>query len=121
MKSAILAANSLKTETIEANGVEIIVSEIGAFDLIRISQECQDADGELDMQRFSLAMAACSVVDESGNQVFTLEEIGKITRTTLMRIIEVARRLNGVSGEEVKNSEAGQNDSLLSVSACSSE
>jgi hypothetical protein len=126
MKSALLAALALKTEPVVVNGVTFIVSEIGASDYIRIwtDKNFQDAAGNIDMSKFTPALIACAVVDEDGNRVFSDSDVVELSRASYsgsLKIAAVAKRLNGVEGEEIKNSEAGPTDSLPIDSACSSD
>lgn len=125
-KAALLAALVLKQETIEVNGATFIISEIGATDYIRLwtDKNNQDASGEIDMAKFTPALIACAVVDESGQRVFDNNDIPALERAAygpLLKIAEVAKRLNGLTGEETKNSDAETIGSLPIDSACSSE
>lgn len=113
----LLGAMKLKTEEIEIDGETVIVSEIGSGDYIKLwsdpKNQKKDEEGKdiIDMSRFTPALISYSVVDESGNRVFTDDDIDTLARSAqgpFMKIAEVARRLNGLTGEEAKNSDDNQ-------------
>lgn len=125
-KAEIFGELELATETVQLKNGTVIVSEIGAADYIKIWTDPanKNEDGILDMSRFTPALVAACIVDESGNRIFDSADVAKLARSAngpFMKLSEVASRLNGLSGEVVKNSEETAADSLHSVSASSSD
>lgn len=126
-KGELLQAMALKTERIELSpGREVIVSEIGAGDLMALysNPDYQDADGAINMVKLMPALVACSVVDESGQRVFGDDDIPSLARASqgpFMKLTEACRRLNGMDGSETKNSEETAPDVSLSGSVSISE
>jgi len=122
-RTALLKAMQLKTETVEIEGGEVIVSEIGAADYIKLwsDPKNQKATGEkvikdgkeedvmvIDMSKFTPALIAYSVVDEAGERLFTDEDVAVLGRSSqgiFLKLAEKARKMNGLSGNESKNSE----------------
>lgn len=116
----------LKSEVVEIGKGKVIVSEIGASDYISLwsDPKNQKATGEMvlkdgksepvmvvDMARFTPALIVYAVTDAAGNRIFTDEDIDLIARGSqgpFLKIADVARRLNGMVGDEVKNSEGSQ-------------
>ena len=96
-RTALLKAMHLKTETVEIEGGEVIVSEIGAADYIKLwsDPKNQKATGEkvikdgkeedvmvIDMSKFTPALIAYSVVDEAGERLFTDEDVAVLGRSS---------------------------------------
>ena len=133
-KLEILSEGSLKTEAVVLNSGEVIVSQIGGADYINLYTDpknqkktgnkvlrngIEEDETELDMARFTPALIAYSVVDEAGNRIFADDDIPAIARFATEKYLKLAdacRKINGLSGEEVKNSEDSQNDSSFSDS-----
>lgn len=118
-REELLNAMRLKTERVKIAGGEVIVSEIGAADYIKLWTEYQ-VDGKVDMTTFTPALVAFSVVDESGARVFSDEEVALLARSShgpFMEIAAVARRLNGLAGDEVKKSVPSRAERSSSASA----
>jgi hypothetical protein len=125
----------LKTEVVEIEGGEVIVSEIGAADYIKLWSDPKNQkdtgekvlkDGKeepvlvIDMSKFTPALIAYSVVDEAGNRLFSDADVDAVARSAqgiFLKIAEAARRINGLSGEEQKNSVETESESSSSVSA----
>lgn len=124
-KSALLSALKLKTEEVEIDGGTVIVSEIGAADYIKLwTDPSNQTDGEIDMVKFTPALLACTIVDQDGKRIFSNDDISELSRSAhapFLKIAEAAKRLNGLSGSEIKNSESSQSDSLYIDSACNSD
>jgi len=133
-RSSLLNAMKLKTETVEIEGGEVIVSEIGAADYIKLwsDPKNQKDTGEkvlkegkeeavmvIDMAKFTPALIAYSVVDDAGNRLFSDEDVTLLARSSqgiFLKIAEASRRINGLSGEETKNSSETEADSSSTVS-----
>lgn len=118
-KASLLETMKLKTEVIELSETEsIIVSEIGAGDYIKLWSECTEETGEKDkdgkavtkinMERFTPALLAYSIINEDGSRMFSDEEIPVLARCAqgpFLKIAEAAKKLNGLNGDEGKPSE----------------
>jgi hypothetical protein len=96
---------ALQTERVLLKKGEVIVSQIGAADYINLwsdpKNQKKDVDGKevINMSRFTPALIAYSVVDESGNRIFTeadIERLAKFAQEPFLKLAEVARRLNGL-------------------------
>ena len=120
---------ALRTEIVPLKKGEVIVSEIGGSDYIALwsdpkNQKTIDGKETLDMSRFTPALLSFAVVDESGKRLFTeadIERLARFNSEVFLKLSEVARRLNGLSGEEEKNSEGSQSDLPSSDSASTSD
>jgi len=131
-KAEIFTEGKLKSEPVVLESGEVIVSQIGGADYIKLwsDPKNQKETGEIvirngveekvttvDMSRFTPALIAYAVVDEVGNRIFTDEDIPSIARLAsgpFLKLSEVARKLNGLAGEEVKNSDGNLNESSCS-------
>lgn len=107
-KTELLKSLELKSEVVEIDGGEVNVSEIGAADYIKLwTDPANQTDGAVDMAKFTPKLLAYCITDSCGNRVFSDDDVPAISRTShgpFLKLAEVARRLNGLSGEEVKNS-----------------
>lgn len=123
-KEELFAEGALKTETVTLKSGDVIVSEIGGSDYIKLwSDPNNQKDGAVDMSRFTPALLSYSVVDEAGNRLFTeadIDRLAKINSEVFLKLSEVARKLNGLTGTEEKNSEGSQSDLPFSDSASTS-
>ena len=117
---------ALKTEVVTLKNGDAIVSQIGGADYIALwsdpKNQKKDENGKdvIDMARFTPALISYSVVDEAGNRLFTEADIEKLARfnsDVFLKLADPARRLNGLSGEEEKNSDGSQSDLPFSDSA----
>lgn len=120
-KAALMQVLEPKTEKVKLGKGEVIVSEIGAADYIRIwtDEAYQDKDGNTDMTKFTPALVAYCVVNEKGERVFSDDDIPALARSShgpFHEIARVARRLNGLAGGEVKNSKPSPIESSSSGS-----
>ena len=108
----------LSTETVTlSSGKEVIVSEITAPDYMELCNLCAigdmqspDANGniKLDIGKFNGTLLAYCVVNNKGERIFDDSDIEKLINSAnkpLMQIVDVAKRLNGLSGKEEKASE----------------
>jgi hypothetical protein len=102
----------LKTETVNLDDDEIIVSEISATDLINIySREDLKKGDTIDPAKFYPVLIAYSVIDEKGDRIFKDEDISILEKSGgkyYQELFKVARRLNGMDSDEIKNSESSQ-------------
>jgi hypothetical protein len=107
-RESLLKSMELKKETLEIEGGTVIVSEIGATDLIDLytRKELHDADGNIIMAKFTPALVAMSVVDDAGRRIFADADIPLLEKSAasqLSKLAQAARRLNGLLGDETKN------------------
>ena len=126
-RDAIRAASDITTETVE-------VPEWGGSVLVRGltgAQRDRFEAGMVEMRKGKLApklsnvraqLVALSLVDEQGQRMFSqddVEMLGNKSCAALQRIWDVARRLSGLSDEDVeeltKNSESDQSDDSGSI------
>lgn len=120
---------ALKTERVPLKNGDAIVSQIGGADYIKLwrdpkNQMQEDGKDVIDMARFTPALISYAVVDEAGNRLFTEEDIEKLSRfnsDVFLKLADPARRLNGLSGEEEKNSDGSQGDLPFLDSASTSD
>lgn len=116
----------LKTEVVTLDsGKEVIVSELSATDYAKIweiegviGEKTVTANGEdgvtVDMNLFTPILLAFAIVDDEGNRVFGDEDIPKLARSAsgpFLKIAAVAKRINGLTGDEGNGSEPTQNGS----------
>lgn len=113
-KSAILAAQDIKTEDVDTPewGGSVRVRELSAADLLGFWDSCRDAEGELIRDRVQPALLARAVVGEDGAPLFTDNDVsGLMSKSAAVvgRLFVVAKKLNGIGQEAVeiaKNSDA---------------
>lgn len=117
-KTQFLSAVSLKKETVKLPefGGNVIVQELtaGERDLYEMLLYERGKEGApKDYMR--AALVACSLVDEKGEKLFTLEDvpqISKLSASVIDRIYDVATRISGLTKSEqdkqLKNSESDQ-------------
>ena len=138
-KEEIFTECELTSELVPLGKGEVKVSTISGPDYIKLWSDPanQKETGEfvlkdgvreavkvIDMSRFNAALLTYAVTDLEGNRVFSDEDIDKVMRFSsgpFLKIAEVARKLNGLSGAEVKNSDGSQSDLPFSDSASTSE
>lgn len=113
-REQILKADDLKTETVPVPewGGEVIVRTMTGtardeYDKSLISQKSSDEETDeknyLDNARARLC--AFTIIDEAGNLVFDEDDIiefGKKSSLALNRVFDVAKRLNGLGVDEIK-------------------
>ena len=128
-KSAILAANDLKTQDVDVpewgGAVRVRAFSGRERDAFEASMVRGDGkDRKVDLTNMRARLVALSVVDEAGQRVFTDEEVdllGAKSGAALDRVFAVAQELNGLSGADVealaKNSSAAQSGVSTSASA----
>lgn len=133
-RNSLLETMKLKTEEVELDGGKVIVSELSGPDYIKLYSDPanQKATGRItkvngkdepemtiEMGRFQAALIVYGVVDTDGKRIFKDEDIDLVARGSqgpFLKLAEVARKLNGFNGEEVKNSDGNQSE--FSFSDC---
>ena len=128
-KTAILAANDLKSEDVEVpewGGAVRVRSFTGrerdAFEASMVRGEGRDR--KVDLTNMRARLVGLTVIDETGQRLFTDEEadlLGAKSGAALDRVFAVAQKLNGLSGADVdelsKNSSGVPSAVSISASA----
>lgn len=122
-KSAILAANDLKHEdvAVPAWGGKVRVRAMTGMERDAFRASIASEAG-VPVGRFSAALLAATIVDETGTCLFTLSDVEALQAKSAASLdgpAEVAMRLNGLGGksdaEAAKNSVSGQSGDSGSV------
>lgn len=110
-KAEILAANDIVTETVKVPewGGAVRVRSMTGEERDYFETRLWDVDSEARRKNFRASLLAYSIVDESGNLLFTEEEIdalGSKSAKALIRVYDVAARLSKLTKadeDEIKN------------------
>jgi hypothetical protein len=123
-KEEFLQEGALKTEVVTLEKGDVIVSQVGGADYIKLwsDPKNQKATGVkllvngvetdemvIDMSRFTPALMTYAIVNGDGTRMFADEDIELVARLAsgpFLKVSQAARKLNGLTGEEAKNSEA---------------
>lgn len=108
-KDQILGAADLKTQVVpvpEWKG-EVVVSEMTAAARMEWEMDAFDDAGKPVMANWKAKLVARCVVDEKGELLFTVDEIGRKSAPAVNRLYAVAVEINGLGPkaveEEAKN------------------
>lgn len=123
-KTSFLDQAKLKKELVDiGDGHQVYVSELEAKALFPVwfSQEFEvdGKPGVVDLNKVLPALLARAIVDEDGNRLFADEDaeaLSKINPQTYVPLSEAVRRLNGITGDGAKNSEASPEEGSSSGS-----
>lgn len=119
-KKQLLDKLALKVEPVFIGEDSVNVSQIGAADFIRLWNNPEyRTDDHLDMAKLLPVLVAYSVVDDGGNRIFTDEDaaiLARSSREPFAIIADKAKRMNGLLGDEIKNSEPSLTESSSSDS-----
>ena len=109
-KTAILTANDLKSEDVEVpewGGAVRVRSFTGrerdAFEASMVRGEGRDR--KVDLTNMRARLVGLTVIDETGQRLFTDEEadlLGAKSGAALDRVFAIAQKLNGLSGADVE-------------------
>ena len=109
-KTAILAAQDLQTEDVEVpewGGAVRVRSFTGrerdAFEASMVRGDGRDR--KVDLTNMRARLVGLTVIDESGQRLFTDEEadlLGAKSGAALDRVFAIAQKLNGLSGSDVE-------------------
>ena len=107
-REELLKTLELKKETVVLDGGDVIVSEVCAADMMDLytRKDLQNEAGDITMAKFTPALIAMAVVDEEGKRIFDDSDIPLLEKAAALqfsKLAAVARRLNGLAGDEVKN------------------
>lgn len=113
--------NALETERVAIGKGEVIVTEIWSTEYIALysDETLRDEKGEVDMNKFVNALITKAVIDEEGNRILSDDDrkaFEKAKPKLYLKIANAVKRLNGLSGDEAKNSEPSLTDSSSSDS-----
>lgn len=123
-KSELLQAWQFKTEVVTLpNGMTATLREFSGADrdafeqsMVKIVGDKREAD--LTNMRSKL-ISACLIDTETGERMFTVEELAAAPATAIEPLFQVAQRLNGLGSAELdtaaKNSPADPNAASISV------
>ncbi len=127
-KTAILTANDLQTEDVEVpewGGAVRVRSFTGrerdAFESSMVRGDGRDR--KVDLTNMRARLVGLTVIDETGQRLFTDEEVdllGAKSGAALDRVFAIAQKLNGLSGadvEELSKNSSGV-PSAVYTSAC---
>lgn len=126
-RDAILTASDIQTEVVEVPewGGSVLVRGLTGAQRDRFEAsmvELKKGKQVLKLSNLRAYLAALSIVDEQGQLLFSNEDIealGNKSCAALQRIWDVARRLSGLSDDDVeeltKNSESDQGDDSASA------
>ena len=126
-KTAILAAQDLQTEDVEVpewGGTVRVRSFTGrerdAFEASMVRGEGRDR--KVDLTNMRARLVGLTVIDETGQRLFTDEEVdllGAKSGAALDRVFAIAQKLNGLSGADVEelSKNSGGVPSAVSISA----
>ena len=109
-KTAILTANDLKSEDVEVpewGGAVRVRSFTGrerdAFEASMVRGDGRDR--KVDLTNMRARLVGLTVIDETGQRLFTDEEVdllGAKSGAALDRVFAIAQKLNGLSGTDVE-------------------
>lgn len=109
-KEAILGADDLKRELVNVPewGGDVYVYTMTGEERDAWEVSIMDGKGKTSFLNIRAKLCARTIRDEEGNRYFTDKEIdllGKKSGQALDRIFDVAKRLNGIGKEEIKELE----------------
>ena len=116
-KEELIKAMSVKTAEVKLPEGTVLVSEISAndyldmCDLSKMEGEEPDESGvvQLDMKKFNPAILVYCVVDVDGNRMFNKDDMEflseKVAQAPFMKLVQKAKELNGLMGDEGNDSE----------------
>ena len=123
-KTAILAAQDLQTEDVEVpewGGAVRVRSFTGrerdAFEASMVRGDGRDR--RVDLTNMRARLVGLTVIDESGQRLFTDEEadlLGAKSGAALDRVFAIAQKLNGLSGADVEEFSKNSNGVPSAVS-----
>jgi hypothetical protein len=102
-KLDLLSMGRLKTQLVDVDGGQVIISELGAADSFSLFNDKtnQTEDGMLKMSTFGPSLVVRCLVDDDGNRLFSDDEAGQLARfrpQIFGRLLTAAMDINGLSG-----------------------
>jgi len=120
-RDEILESGKLKTEVVELESGSVIVSELSGNDYMEVCELSRKVDSdEIDMKKFQPLLICAAIVDESGNRIFSKDDVELIkgrSKDFYFKILSVANKLNGLSSSAEKNSDDNQSSEASIASA----
>ena len=122
-RKQILEAKDLIKQKVEVPewGGEVYVRMMTGSERDSFERGIINEDRTANLSNIRAKLCALTIVDESGNRIFTdedVKEIGEKSALVLDRIFQVAQNLNGISPADVedlaKNSEETQSEDSIS-------
>lgn len=114
-KAELMAEGKLKTEIVPmGDDKHVVISEVPAIQYATLWGECASepddkGDSVIDMQKFNALLLANSIVDDKGERMFSDEDaplLAKFGQESFRKMMEVAKKLNGLMGDEGNDSGA---------------
>lgn len=117
-REQILNAKDIETEVVSVKewGGEVLVKGLSGKERDEFERSIVETRGKkvlLKMVNVRARLASLSIVDESGDRVFTesdVEKLGEKSASALERVFSVAQRLSGLSNEDVEDLEKNSGD-----------
>lgn len=124
-KSAILGATDLKFEDVDvpAWGGIVRVRTMTGLERDQFRSAIANHGETLPVGKFSAALLAATLVDESGNRLFSIDDVESLQAKSAKALdgpAAVAMRLNGLGGAAVENAEKNSISSQSDDSGSSS-
>jgi len=124
-RSSLLNELRLKTELVKLDNGDVIMTELSGPDYMKLytdpaNRKMVDGVETMEMGRFQAALIVYGAVDDKNQRIFKDEDIDAVMRGAngvFFKLAEAARKLNGMTGEEVKNSKETEAADSSSVSA----
>ena len=124
-RNGLLNNSRLKSEIVKLDEGEVVITELSGPDYMKLytdpaNRKMVDGVEAMEMGRFQAALIVYGAVDEKNERIFKDEDIEAVMRmsnTVFFKLAEAARKVNGMTGSEEKNSEETEADDSSSVSA----
>ncbi|MCL2761441.1 MAG: hypothetical protein FWD70_07335 [Desulfuromonadales bacterium] len=107
-KATLFKSMDLKKERVNVNGQEVVISEITSSDYMKVFNNpyVKKESGELDGHKFVALLLTYSIIDNKGERILSdddAEDLRNISSTAFVVLAETVKKLNGITGEEIKN------------------
>ena len=124
-RNGLLNNSRLKSEIVKLDEGEVVITELSGPDYMKLytdpaNRKMVDGVETMEMGRFQAALIVYGAVDEKNERIFKDEDIEAVMRmsnTVFFKLAEAARKVNGMTGEESKNSNETEVEDSSSVSA----
>lgn len=124
-RNGLLNNSRLKSELVKLDEGEVVITELSGPDYMKLytdpaNRKLVDGVETMEMGRFQAALIVYGAVDEKNERIFKDEDIEAVMRmsnTVFFKLAEAARKVNGMTGDESKNSSETEADDSSSVSA----
>ncbi len=119
-KDQILGATDIVSERIKAWGGEVIVTTMTGYDRDKFESSMVGKQGGQNMVNIRAKLAAATLVDDSGNRLFTesdVQKLGKKSAAELDKVFAVAQRLNRFGDAEIEELAKNSSSALTEPTA----